>query len=109
MFVEHLDVVARVLFRREGIELAADRVDRLRDVLRRSRRRAFEEHVLGEMRDAAFRVAFVPGAARQPHPDRDRAHVLHGLSYETEAGRQGFRYHHSVDTSARGAADALTL
>jgi hypothetical protein len=35
VLVEHLDVVAGVLLRREGVELPADRVDRLRDVLGR--------------------------------------------------------------------------
>ena len=35
MLVEHLDVVAGVFLRRERVELAADRVDRLRDVLGR--------------------------------------------------------------------------
>ena len=33
VLVEHLDVVARVFLRRERVELAADRIDRLRDVL----------------------------------------------------------------------------
>ena len=33
VLVEHLDVVARVFLGRERVELAADRVDRLRDVL----------------------------------------------------------------------------
>ena len=35
MLVEHLDVVARVFLGGERVELAADRVDRLRDVLGR--------------------------------------------------------------------------
>ena len=39
VLVEHLDVVAGVFLRGEGVELAADRVDRLRDVLGRARRR----------------------------------------------------------------------
>ena len=39
MLVEDLDVVAGVFLRGERVELAADRVDRLRDVLGRPRRR----------------------------------------------------------------------
>ena len=39
VLVEHLDVVARVFLRGERVELAADRIDRLRDVFGRARRR----------------------------------------------------------------------
>ena len=53
MLVEHLDVVAGVFLRRERVEVAAERVDLLRDVLGRAGRRALEEHVLDEVRDAA--------------------------------------------------------
>ena len=56
MIVENLDVVAGVLLRRERVELPADGVDRLRNRLRRTRRRPLEQHVLDEMRDAALRV-----------------------------------------------------
>ena len=52
VLVEHFDVVAGVLLRRERVELSADRVDRLRDVLGGSGIGALEEHVLDEMRDA---------------------------------------------------------
>ncbi len=36
MLVEHLDVIARVLFGRKRVELAADGVDRLGNLLRRA-------------------------------------------------------------------------
>jgi hypothetical protein len=48
-----LDVVARVLLAREGVELAAEPVDLHPDVARgRPALGALEEHVLGEVRDA---------------------------------------------------------
>ena len=65
VLVEHLDVVARVFLGGERVHLAADRVDGLRDVLGAARRRALEEHVLDEMRDAALLLP-ARGASRAP-------------------------------------------
>ena len=83
VLVEHLDVVARVFLGRERVELAADRIDSLRDVFGRARGRALEQHVLDEMSDAALFVGLVPRAARQPHAEADGAHVAHRFSDET--------------------------
>ena len=60
MLVEDFDVVAGVLLGRERVELTANRIDGLGDVLRRPRGGALEQHVLDEMRDAALVCAFVP-------------------------------------------------
>ena len=94
VLVEHLDVVARVFLGRERVELAADRVDLLRDLLRRPRRRALEEHVLDEMRDAAFGVGLVARPAGQPHADGDRTHVRHRLGHQPQSRRQRFGDNH---------------
>ena len=88
VFVEDFDVVARVFLGGEGVELAADRVDRLRDVFRRPRCRALEEHVLDEMRDAAALRRLVPRSPGQPHADADRTHLRHPLRQETNAVAQ---------------------
>jgi len=85
MLVEHLDVVARVFLRRKRVELPADRVDRLSDVLRRPGGRALEEHVLDEVGDAALLGRLVPRAPRQPHADADRADLRHLLGENAEA------------------------
>ena len=54
-----LDVVARVLLAREGVEVGAHRVDLEADVARRrTPLGALEEEVLGEVRDAAPREGF---------------------------------------------------
>ena len=90
MLVEHLDVVAGVLFRRERVELAANRVDRLRDILGRSRVGALEEHVLDEVRNPAERVGFVARPPRQPHANRHGPNLRHRLGDETETGIQHF-------------------
>ena len=49
VLVEHLDVVAGVFLRGERVELPADGIDCLRDVLSRAGRGALEEHVLDEV------------------------------------------------------------
>ena len=85
MLVEHLDVVACVLLRRERVELASDRVDLLSDVLGRSRRRAFEEHVLNEVRDPAAVSRLVPRSPRQPDANADRTDLRHPLGQNTKA------------------------
>ena len=50
--VEHTDVERRVLLGGEGVHVAADRVDVLRDLLRRAHRRSLEQQVLEEVRCA---------------------------------------------------------
>ena len=94
VLVEHLDVVARALLGREGIELAADGVDLLRDVLGRPARRALEEHVLDEMRDARVGRALVARPAGQPRPEADRAHAGHGLGEQTQSVVEPFEGNH---------------
>ena len=69
VLVENLDVVAGVLLGGKGIHLTADGVDFLRDVLRRPRRCALEQHVFDEMGNAGpfapVRDASLGSATRQ--------------------------------------------
>ena len=88
MLVEHLDVVARVFLRGERVHLAADRIDRLRDVLGAPGRRALEEHVLDEVRDAALLLRLVARAAREPDADADGPHMRHPLGKQPETVRK---------------------
>ena len=84
VLVEHLEVIAGVFLRREGVDLAADRIHLLRDFFGTPAGRALEEHVLDEVRDAGMLGRLVARAARQPDADRDRAHVWHPLGGETD-------------------------
>ena len=59
VLVEHLDVVAGVFLGGKRVELTADRIDRLGNDLRRSARRALEQHVLDEVRDSRLGVRLV--------------------------------------------------
>ena len=96
VLVEHLDVVARVLLRRERVQLTADRVDRLGDVLCRSGIGALEEHVLDEVGDPALRVALVTRSTRQPDADRHGTHLRHRLGDEAKTGIQHLADNHRM-------------
>ena len=88
MLVQHLYVIARVLFGGERVHLAADRVDGLGDILGAAGRGALEEHVLDEVRDAALLLRLMTRPPREPHADADGAHVWHPLREETQAIRE---------------------
>ena len=77
--VRNARVHDRVLARGSGVQLAAERVEDLRDLLRGVRRGALEEQVLDEVRDARLRGGLVPRAGADPEADRDRAHVREPL------------------------------
>ena len=84
VLVEDFDVVARVLFRGERVELSADRVDRLRDVFGGAAASALEQHVLDEVRDTASLGSLVARPARQPDTNADRTDLRHPLGEKTE-------------------------
>ena len=68
-----LHVVARQLLARERVELPAYGVDLRRDVACRGPPfGSLEEHVLGEVRDAALLAPLVARAGREHHEARDR-------------------------------------
>ena len=81
-----LDVVPRVLLAGERVELAADAVDLGRDV---SRRRpplgALEEHVLGEMGDAADLGGLVARAGREHDEAGDGLRLRHRRGEHADA------------------------
>ena len=76
------------LARRRRVQLAAELVEDLRDLLRRVARRALEEQVLDEVRDAGARVRLVARARADPEPERDRAHAGNALGDDALAGRE---------------------
>ena len=104
VLVEHLDVVAGVFLGREGVELAADRIHLLRDVLCRAGGRALEEHVLDKVRDAGVLARLVARAAREPDADRHRSDVRHRLGDETKAVRERLAADAGIGQGGRGLA-----
>ena len=88
LVVGHARVDERRLPRGGGVQLAAEPVEDLRDLLRRVRARALEEQVLDEVRDARARVRLVPRAGADPEAERDRADARDVLGDHPLAGRE---------------------
>ena len=82
--VEHARVVAGVLLRREGVDIPADRIERLGDVERRARRGPLEQQMLEEMAVAADRGTLVPRSRENPETDRDGADAGHPLRHDPQ-------------------------
>src|SRR5438309_119355 len=63
----------------------SSRVEQLRGVPGRSRRRALEEHVLDEVRDPAAVSRLVPRSPRQPDANADGTDLRQPLGQNTKA------------------------
>ena len=88
VLIENFDVEADAFLRREGIHVAADRIDLAGDGFGGAGLRALEYHVLDEVGDAIPFGIFVARAGLQPDADRDRADVGHLLGDDGQAVRQ---------------------
>ena len=76
------------LARCRRVQLSAELVEDLRDLLRRVARRALEEQVLDEVRDARARDGLVPRAGADPEPERDGANAWDALRDDALARRE---------------------
>ncbi len=72
-----------------GVEVAADVLDRLRDVARASFAGALERHVLQEVRQPVLAHAFVARAGGDEDADRRGLHMRRRVGDHREAGGQG--------------------
>ncbi len=86
--VGHACIDERRLARRRGVQLPAEAVEDLRDLLRGVRARALEEQVLDEVRDAGAGVGLVARAGPDPEAERHRADAGHLLGDHPLAGRR---------------------
>ena len=86
--VRHPRVEQRRLPRGGGVQLSAEPVEDLCDLLRRVRAGALEEQVLDEVRDARARVRLVARAGPDPEAERDGAHARHLLGDDSLPGRE---------------------
>ena len=96
VLVEDPRVEAGVLLGGEGVELAADRVERDRDVERRALLGALEEQVLEEVRAAVQARRLVARADADPHADAGRADAGHVLGDDPQAAGQDRTPHPEV-------------
>src|SRR5919204_2135375 len=76
MMIRDARVDDGVLSRGGRIELAPERVEDLRDLLRRIRLGSLEQQVLDEVRDPGLPVRLVARAGADPEAERDRADVV---------------------------------
>src|SRR6266849_5467479 len=85
MIVENFGVEANLFFGGEGVEHSADRIHFTGDGFGGTALRAFEDHVLHEMREAVLFAGFAAGTVAYPDADGDRAYVAHGLRNDHQA------------------------
>ena len=89
VFIEHLGVEADQFLGGEGVEIAADGIDRARDLFGGTRGGPLEEHVLDEVGDAVLFRRFAAGTGAHPDSYRNGTHMVHCLSDDFDAVRQG--------------------
>ena len=92
--VQHLHIIAGALLVGESVGLSAQRIDRDCDVLRGALFRAFEDHVLDKVRNAAERRRLIPAAVADPDADRCGAHIV-PASPQSGARRWGEHVFHT--------------
>ena len=86
--VEDAGVDDRVLLGGGGVQLAAEAVEDLGDLHRRVARRALEQEVLDQVRDALLPAHLVARAGADPDADGDRAHRRDALGDDPLAAVQ---------------------
>ncbi len=102
---EHARVIGRRFDRGRGVEVAADRLDLLRDLPRGAALRALERHVLEKMRDAVFLLLLVAAAGADPDAERGGLEMRHGVGHHRETGRKTGQF----DTHAAAPPRAARL
>ena len=88
MIVDDLGVVADQLLGGERVKVSTCRVDDSGNVFGGTAFRAFEDHVLDEMRDAVVFDSLAPRASAYPDAKADAANMRHWFGDHTEAVRQ---------------------
>src|SRR5205807_9825280 len=101
MFVQNLGVEGCTLAGRKRIVLPAERIDLPRDSLGRAPPRAFEDHVLDEVREAVLARLLIARADIHTDPERDRPHRGYPLGLHPHAIVQYLFSEHAAGASGR--------
>ena len=104
ILAQHARVIGRRVDAGRGIQLAANRLDLLGDVLSAPPRRALEGHMLEEMGDAVLGQALAAAAGADPDAKRHRLHVGSRMAHHGEAIRQSGQLDTHAPTSVRARA-----
>ena len=104
ILAQHARVIRGRVDAGRGVELAANRLDLLGDVLGAAPRGALEGHVLEEMGDAMLGQALAAAAGANPDAKRHRLDVGPGMAHHGEAIRQSGQFDTHAPTSVRARA-----
>jgi len=86
--LEHARIERGGLHAGRRVEIAADRLDLLGDLLRAAPRRALERHVFEQMGNAVLVGQFVAAAGAHPHAERCGLQMRHVVGDDGQTGRQ---------------------
>ena len=96
MLGQYPHIVAGVFFGRKRIDVAADRVNLVGDLLRGARRGSLEKHMLNDMGDAAHVARFIACADADPNPKSDRLDISDVFGDDADAVGKHFALYHSL-------------
>src|SRR5687768_16334900 len=107
ILVEHLGVIASILFGGKRIDDAADGVHLFGDLRRAAALGTLEQQVLDEVGNAVFSFAFMARAVLHPDAETHRAILRHVMRYNADAVvENGFGEHQSWLSNQAGASAA---
>jgi hypothetical protein len=104
ILAQHARVIRGRVDPGRGVQLAADRLDLLGDILGAAPRGALEGHMLEEMGDTMLGQAFAAAAGANPDSKRHRLHVGPRMAHYGEAIGQSGQFDTHAPTSVRARA-----
>ena len=100
---QDLGIVGRALAAGVGVQVTADRLDLLGDIVGRAALGALEGHVLEQMGDAVDFRRLVAGSDTDPGPQRHRFHGRHGIGGDSQPVVQGGEMNRHASSVTRAA------